>query len=518
VEKAGIEGSVSPPIRGGALAAAVDYARRQPGAALGMVLGAHFLVWTVLPILVSPNLQLDLAEDLALGKEWQLGYWKHPPLPWWTADLIYRLLGHVDAVYLLGPLAAVVCLYGVWLLARELVSPVQALLAVLILEGVHFYNFSVVKFAHDQMQLPFWAFTGLFFYRALVHGRMPDWALAGAMLAGAFWSKYAAFALAATLGLFLLIDPIARRTWRTGGPYVMALVFAAAIAPNVWWLVEHDFMPLHYVDERAKAAAHWYQYIVYPLQWTGSQIFFLLPAIGLLALICWVGWRDRRQPLVRAGSAFDRRYVTALALGPFAVTTLAAALLGRLPVAMWGYPLWSYAPLAALMWIGPVAEPRALRLFAGGFITVFAGFAVVYAAVEIFEPLVRDREKATQFPGQRVADEMASQWRQRFGAPLVYVGGSEFVANNVAVYAPDRPHVVVHGEPKLSPWIDMDDLRRRGAVLIWDQRLAADAVIDQWRATFGPFDVQGSLVVARQTWHAVQPVRISFAFVAPQLP
>jgi hypothetical protein len=32
------------------------------------------------PILICPNLQLDLVDDLALGKEWQLGYWKHPPL------------------------------------------------------------------------------------------------------------------------------------------------------------------------------------------------------------------------------------------------------------------------------------------------------------------------------------------------------------------------------------------------------------------------------------------------------
>ena len=66
-----------------------------------------------------PNLQLDLLEDLALGKEWQLGYWKHPPLPWWVADLLYRVTGQIDAVYVLGPLAAVICFYAVWRLARE---------------------------------------------------------------------------------------------------------------------------------------------------------------------------------------------------------------------------------------------------------------------------------------------------------------------------------------------------------------------------------------------------------------
>src|SRR5579872_3232780 len=83
--------------------ALADQADRNPGRLLASVLAFHFLVWTLLPILVSANLQLDLAEDLALGKEWQLGDWKHPPLPFWTADLAYRLTGDLRAVYLLGP-------------------------------------------------------------------------------------------------------------------------------------------------------------------------------------------------------------------------------------------------------------------------------------------------------------------------------------------------------------------------------------------------------------------------------
>ena len=71
---------------------------------LAVVLALHVVIWTALPALLSHNLQLDLAEDLALGREWQLGYWKHPPLPWWLADLAYRIAGDVRAVYLLGPL------------------------------------------------------------------------------------------------------------------------------------------------------------------------------------------------------------------------------------------------------------------------------------------------------------------------------------------------------------------------------------------------------------------------------
>jgi 4-amino-4-deoxy-L-arabinose transferase-like glycosyltransferase len=509
-----------------------------------------------LPILVTPNLQLDLVEDLALGKEWQLGYWKHPPLPWWLADALYRATGDLDAIYLLGPLAAVVCFYGVWLLAREMVGAFEALIAVLVLEGIHFYNFSVVKFAHDQMQLPFWAFTALFFHRALARGRMLEWALAGALLAGAFWAKYAAFALAATLGLFLLIDPTARKTWRTPGPYVMAAAFLMVIAPNAWWLVTHDFMPFHYVDDRAREAAHWYQWLVYPLQWTGSQLQFLAPAIALLALLYSpadlsglaavrsllplprgeragvTGSRsvisapspphpnplpggEREQAVPACTTAFDRRYVTALALGPFAITTIIFAVLGRLPVAMWGYPLWSFVPLALLMWLPPSREPRRLRWFAAGFLVVFFGLPLIYAAVELGEPFVRDRPKATQFPGEVMAEIITREWRDAYGTPLIYAGGTEFAVNNLAVYSPDHPHVVVHGDPKLSPWIDMADLHRRGGVLVWEEDHPG-AHLEEWRAAFGEFEVQPLLVLSRQTLRPVKPAHILYALIPPR--
>src|SRR5437762_5089068 len=114
-------------------ASLVALARRAPGRILTLLLALHLVVWTVLPILVCHNLQLDLAEDLALGKEWQLGYWKHPPLPWWIADLVYRLTGQVDSIYILGPLATAVCLFGVWLLGRELLGGFRALIAVIVL-------------------------------------------------------------------------------------------------------------------------------------------------------------------------------------------------------------------------------------------------------------------------------------------------------------------------------------------------------------------------------------------------
>src|SRR5471030_638414 len=83
-----------------------------PVRAFGAFLGLHVAVWTALPALLYPNLPLDLIEALIYGREWQLGYDKLPPLPWWLVEIAYRIAGHDFAFYLLAQ-AAVLAAFGV---------------------------------------------------------------------------------------------------------------------------------------------------------------------------------------------------------------------------------------------------------------------------------------------------------------------------------------------------------------------------------------------------------------------
>lgn len=495
------------------LAAVVNVALRYPFRVLLTVMAAHIVVWAALPLFTANNLELDLVEDLALGKEWQLGYWKHPPLPWWLSDAVYRLTGQVESIYFIAPVVVATCFLGVFLLARDIAGPVQALIATLSLVGIHYYNYSSVKFAHDQMQLPFWAFTGLFVYRGLVRGRPLDWLLAGAMLAGAFWSKYAAFALATSLAAFLLIDPLARRKLRTTGPYLMVLAFCVVIAPNAIWLIQTDFLPFGYVSGRAIEASRWYQYVTFPVVWIASQAFFVFPALLLLALVLFP--QTGKQQELPPKAAFGRRYATLLAFGPFAVVTLASALTGRKAIALWGYPLWSFLPLAAIVWFGPVTDMRRLRIFAVGVIFLFLLSPAIYLSTYAFEQFWRPRPKASNFPGKMLAEVMTREWRAKTGAELRYVAGSEFAINNVAVYSPDRPRVVAHGRPEISPWIDMKDLRKHGVLVLWEDKINA-AHIDEWRKRFGAQGTVMSLQLPRQTRLPIRPVEMRYWIVPPQ--
>jgi len=74
--------------------AVLDRIVAAPGRALAAILVLHAAVWTALPALLYANLPLDLIEALTYGREWQLGYDKLPPLPWWLVEIVYRLAGH----------------------------------------------------------------------------------------------------------------------------------------------------------------------------------------------------------------------------------------------------------------------------------------------------------------------------------------------------------------------------------------------------------------------------------------
>src|SRR5436305_2489130 len=96
------------------MSALTSFVERRPTAAFGAFLVLHFLVWTALPALLYPNLPLDLIEGLTYGHEWQLGYDKLPPLPWWMIELLNRVLGIDAAFYALAQLAVIAAFALVW--------------------------------------------------------------------------------------------------------------------------------------------------------------------------------------------------------------------------------------------------------------------------------------------------------------------------------------------------------------------------------------------------------------------
>jgi 4-amino-4-deoxy-L-arabinose transferase-like glycosyltransferase len=434
-----------------------------PGRALAAILVLHALVWTALPALLYANLPLDLIEALTYGREWQLGYDKLPPLPWWLVEIVYRLAGHDFAYYLLAQAAVVTALWLVYLTARPIAGPVGALIAVLIVDGLHYFNYTAAKFNHDVIQLPFWALAGFAFHRALRGGWLGHWLLLGLAVGMALWAKYFIVVLAVPLAVFIVSDEGARKSLATPGPYIAVAAALATMAPHLVWLVQNDFLPFAYAEHRSLPSRGLIDHVWHPLQFALGQAFFLVPS----ALIAMPLFFPRRRAEKRGGNDFDRRIVTWLAFGPIATVMAMSALSGRGTVAMWGYPLFLFLGLWLVLNASQKLETFRLRRVIAVWAAVFAALVIAFIANYAVLPNYDHRYRAVFFPGADLARELSQRYRAATGRPIIYVIGSMWDGGNVAHYAPDHPRVLIDGRPERAPWIDLTDLRSKGAVVVW---------------------------------------------------
>jgi drug/metabolite transporter superfamily protein YnfA len=526
--------SLSVPTSGAATAPSgpIGFIERRPAQAFAAFLALHVIVWTTLPALLYANLPLDLIEALTYGREWQLGYDKLPPLPWWLTEIMYRAFGSDAAYYALAQVTVVVAFVAVWATARSLVGTRGALVAVLIIDGMHYLQYTAVKFNHDVIQLPFWALSGYAFHAALKRGRLWHWLLLGFCIGAALWAKYFVVVLAVPYALFLLLDREARRAVATPGPWLAVVVAFIVMAPHLWWLVHSDFLPLAYAEHRAAPVRGWFDHLLHPALFAVSQIFFLLPSFFIAAALWWP--RPSKTPLSRpvdAGArrhtgsdsvvptlsgpasapaspsdrlphggtdntadAFDRRIVTLLAFGPGLTTIALGAVSGRGAVAMWGYPLWLYLGLWIVLNARSALNGDRLGRVVAAWGAVFAVFALAFVINYSLLPRFDHRYRAVFFPGDKLAAALTQRFHAASGQKLSYVIGSMWDGGNIAHYSPDHPRVLIDGLPRRAPWIDLYDLRAKGAVVVWtvgdSAHLPAQYAAVAGDATVGtPFDL-----------------------------
>ncbi len=440
-----------------------------PGRALAAILGLHALVWTALPTALYPNLPLDLIEALLYGREWQLGYDKLPPLPWWLIEIAYRIAGQDFAYYLLAQIAVVAALAVIYFMARPLTGPVGALVAVLIVDGLHYLNYTSAKFNHDVIQLPFWALAGYAIHRALRVGRLRDWILLGLAIGISLWAKYFVVVLAAPIGLFVLVDREARASLRTPGPYIAAAVALIVMAPHLIWLVKNDFLPFAYAEHRAVLSRGWYDHLWHPFQFAISQLFFLIPSLLIAAPLFMPRRKADEPPIASLADAYDRRIVTWLAFGPLVTVLAMSVVTGRGTVAMWGYPLFLFSGVWLVLTARRALELKRLARILITWAIVFIGLATAFVVSYDVLPRYDHRYRAVFFPGNDLAREITDRYRAVTGQKLAYVIAGMWDGGNVAHYSPDHPRVLIDGKPERAPWIDLNDMRARGAVVLWTE-------------------------------------------------
>jgi 4-amino-4-deoxy-L-arabinose transferase-like glycosyltransferase len=428
--------------------------RRRPETLFAALIAWQLSFWVLAPILAYGMLPLDTLEAVAWGKEWQAGYYKHPPLGAWLAELAVQAgSGRLGALYGLAQLTLVLALVYVWLTARRHLDPVRAVLATVLLGGSYFHTVLIPNFNMNSLQLPLWAGLGYHFLR-LLEGAQRHWWPFALFCALAILAKYSSLLIVASCGLLLLALPEGRRELRSPRPWLTAAFCLLLLAPHLLWLGEHWRLPLAYLAGfEAQGGSGALAHLIEPLRFAAGALLSLLGSALLLLFLL-----DRHAPWPRP----DRRtwILLALVAGPLLLTLLYGAISGSRLKTTWAFPFFSLAGLLALRFLPTSIE--AARL--GRFALALAAFSLLTAGLHLGYKLRSDRSK-TAMDGPALALAVQRAWRESYGTALPIVAGNHIHTAIVAAYAPDRPAMLIDGDLARSTWLQREDLAQGLALL-----------------------------------------------------
>ena len=162
-------------------------------------------LWTILCGISHRAPDLDGMEELVWASSFELGYYKHPPLPSWILFGLTPLFGKpVWLVFFAGQVFSAIGLWFVWLLGCEFTTPRKAAIATLMVSVTVYFSLRGTIYNHNTVQLWSIAASAWLFYRALRYQKTSSWVWLGVVSGLAMLTKYSATIQFAVFFCFLL--------------------------------------------------------------------------------------------------------------------------------------------------------------------------------------------------------------------------------------------------------------------------------------------------------------------------
>ncbi len=491
----------------------VELLRSQPRLMFWMAALAQGALWWLVPSLFYASPPGDLPLVLAVGHEFQLGSAFGPPLAFWLAEIAFRIAG-TPGVYLLAQVCVVTAYYGVFTLARAIVGVHHAVFAVLLMAGIFVFAAPAPDFGPSILALPFTAFALVNLWRAVGERRRSAWFALALNLGLLLLTTYAGLILAVAIAVFLATTRRGRRALRPAEPWLSSIVIIAVLFPHLIWLDLAGNRIFEFIVPTVSAGS-----------WLSSTSGFLevllLSHVGLALLVGlsarWrAGGKDKAPVFVRSfTSPFGERFVYFFAVVPAIAAALFAGLSAAPPASGSIAPHVLLSGLAVVVLAGnAISWPRP-RLVATAWALLLVAPPLGVAAAIIGLPWLGVRGGGVDRPAAAMGRFFTENFARRTSAPLAIVAGEPGLAALITLGAPGRPSLYLDAAPGRTPWVTADDIRRKGAVVVWSN---ADTRTETPPAIAGRFpglvaevpraferEVQGRLPLLRLGWGVIRP-------------
>lgn len=442
--------------------------------AIVVVAALYLLAWTVFPLWLGSSFALDVVESLSWGREWQWGYYKHPPVAPIVLHVFFTVFG-VAGPYLLSQVCLGATVWLVWRTGCRLMPADRAAVGAALVMGVAYYTWPALEFNHNIAQMPIWAGLGYGMLAALQDDRWWRWLLLGLLAGLGLLTKYSVAIVLLSFGLYMVLTP-ARRRLLTPGPWLAVLAMVAVFVPHLLWLEQVGWLPFVYASHRAETGAGSSR--LDALGFLLTQALNHVPMLLVVGAAFWGARRSLRAGPVRAPFRLmtsEPRYLLAVAVGPGLLVTAMGLLTGGRLRDMWGSPMWAFTGLLVVACI-PAAWWPALRgrLLRG--MTVWLVLVTVLAATYLaYGAQWKHKPSRMDWPAQALGASAYADWERVSSCPLDVVAGDNWLSGLIATRSPSGPSVLVTGQPSYSPWVTRERLYAHGALWVWEPEREGDA-------------------------------------------
>ncbi|HGG4756894.1 TPA: glycosyltransferase family 39 protein [Salmonella enterica subsp. enterica serovar Ball] len=400
------------------------------------------LLWSLTTILLDPTVPYDAIEALNWA---QNAEWGSPKNPWlvgmvWRPALFFTGIPLNAYWYITHFFAIAVGMIGCWFLAKYLSGNESlAWLALLTLNLSGIINFDIISYNDNYLLIMLWPWMMLFFYLAIV--RHSAWWIAFSVAAGlGTMAKYSTLAFVGSVFIATLVVPKVRICYRQPVFYLALLVGVIIIAPNLFWLWEHNFAAFNWVDSQIKR------------QFNPVIFIKLLSIYYPLLFLWWILHLSKIQ--LQWPTDINNRVLLLVVLLPQVLIWLWFLFHHGGRLTEWLQPFFILAPaLIVTCVINHNVQPvrRATFVLIGTAALVLLGYVTVMTT--------NVGNAGCKMSGVIPFSHKAEQlWQERYGTQLRLVGG-ERLAEWITFYSPSRPKIITPWDNNTKPNIYNSDIK-----------------------------------------------------------
>jgi hypothetical protein len=390
-------------------------------------------------------------------------------------------------------------------------------MAVLLMSGITVLTVPTPDFNPAILAMAIWALMLLHYWRAVGEDRRGYWmalALEGGLL---LLTTYVGLILIGLVILFTLTTERGRATLSTMDPWIAGVVVVVVLFPHLIWLEQSGDLLLPTLRRLTSVEA----FDDNLLAWLRILGRVALAHVGLALLVVLAGVRLRAKadtvPAI-ARPPVDpsaRRFVYFFALMPTLAATLVSVIVGHPEPIGGNAPLLVLSGLAVIVAAGDVIRLHRQRLVGLAWLVILLAPPVIAASAVAILPWTAAFDLKVNQPARAMGEFFADNFQRRTGQPLAIVAGDPRLAAQIALAAKSRPSLYFDAAPQRSPWVKADDIRRKGAVVLWPstdtvgtpppaiKQHFPDIVPEVPRAFARP--VQGLLPLERIGWGVIRP-------------